>query len=227
VGKRYRDLSDSQANAEALARRSAPYSAASDMSARIAWDYRNREPADLREAVYMVQKAYADEVPDKLHDGPDAIGEGGTPRMTARAEGYIFGSGDSDDAPIRSCVCHQLLKCKEHPSGGWDHYHSQHEDMCPRNPQNQELVGYYHTPFRAALGRMQRGAEAERKRAAIVSHVTIGQQGPQEAAITEGVPAWCAKLVAEDALRMFLRGLSDMKLHIPRPDLGQEATTAA
>lgn len=195
--KRYRGLSDSQANAEALARRSAPYSAAADMSARIAWDFRNREPRDLREAVHLVRKAYADEVPDKLHEGYDSIGEGGTPKMTAKAEGYIFGSGDSDDA-------------------GRDAETGQ-----------RDLVGYYHTPFRAALCRMQHGADAERHRAAIVSHVTIGQQGPQEAAIAEGVPVWCAKLVAEDALRMFLRGLSDMKIHVPRPDLGQEATTAA
>jgi hypothetical protein len=197
VTKRYRNISDSQANAEALYRRDHSFTEASAQSVRVAWDYRNREPRDLREAVHLVRKAYADEVPDKLHDGPDAIGEGGTPRMTARAEGYIFGSGDSDDA-------------------GRDAETGQ-----------RDLVGYFHTPFRAALCRMQHGPEPERKRAAIVSHVTIGQQGPQEAAIAEGVPSWCAKLVAEDALRMFLRGLSDMKLHIPRPDVLQETTTAA
>ena len=55
------------------------------------------------------------------------------------------------------------------------------------------------------------------KRAAIVSHVTIGSQGPVQAAIREGVPNWCAKLVAEDVLRSFLRRLSDLKL-IPQQE---------
>jgi len=169
--------SDAQANAEALARRSAPYTAASDTSVRIAWDWRNRQPRDLREAVRMCRAAYADEVPTKLHE--TAIGEGGTPRMTARAEGYIFGSESSDDAP--------------------------------RNPESGERdpIGYYHTPFRATLAQMP-----DRHRAAIVSHVTIGSQGPQEAAIAEGVPAWCAKEVAENALRSFLHAMSDVRIHV-------------
>ena len=79
-----------------------------------------------------------------------------------------------------------------------------------------DAVSWYHSPFRAHLDAMARGNEAERKRAAVVSHVTIGSQGPQEAAIKEGVPTWCAKLVAEDALRSFLRGLSDLKLNMRR-----------
>lgn len=196
--KRYRGISDAQANAEALARRSAPYAAASSMSFEVAWDYTRREPTDLREAVRMVRKAYADEVPTKLHEGYASIGEGGTPKMTERAEGYLFGSATSSDAG--------------------------------RDPETGEpdLVSYYHSPFRAALARMERGDEATRKRAAIVSHVTIGQQGPQEAAIAEDVPSWCAKVVAEDALRAFLRGLTDIKVDIRRrADTLPEGATAA
>ena len=132
----------------------------------------------------MARKAYADEVPTKLHDSD--IGEDGTPRMSARAEGYIFGSPYTSDA--RS------------------------------TPEDPVMVSYYLAPFRATLADMERGDESSRKRAAIVSHVTIGSQGPREAAEAEGVPSWCAKLVAFDALAAFLRRLTDVKL-----DIGKEA----
>ena len=127
VSKRrpYIGPSDAQANAEALARRGSPYGTASEGSIRVAWDFRNREPRDLREAVRLCRRAYADEIPVKLHDGPDAIGEGGTPRFSSRAEGYLFGSPGADDAG--------------------------------RNAETGErdLVGYFHSPFRAALERMR------------------------------------------------------------------------
>lgn len=181
--------SEAQSNAEALRWRDAPFTATSDASFRVAWDWHRREPADLREALHMVRKAYSDEVPTKLHEGPDSIGEGGTPKMTTRAEGYLFGS----------------------PSSGSD---------------RDDAIGWYHAPFRAQLDAMQHATmpngdadEACRKRAAIVSHVTIGSQGPQEAAIKEGIPAWAAKDVAEAALRSFLRGLTDLKLNARRQEV--------
>ena len=178
--KPYFGPSDSQANAEALRWRDAPFTAASDVSFRVKWDYHRREPRDLREAVSMARRAYADEVPSELHEkGEDGIGPDGTPKWTAKANGYIFGDTDGSDRKDAS-----------------------------------EMVSYYHAPFRAKLAEMEAGDEASRKRAAIVSHVTIGSQGPQEAAIKESVPSWCAKLVAEDALRAFLRGMTDMKLHV-------------
>ena len=179
--------SDSQANAEALARRGLPFAEEHRTSVTTAWDYRRREPADLREAVHMVRKAYQDEVPTKLHEGYDSIGDGGTPKFTARAEGYIFGDPRSDDA------------ARDVETG------------------EREAIGYYHTPFRATLARLEYGPEAQRKRAAIVAHIAIGQQGPADAAMVEGVPAWCAKLVAEDALRCFLRQMSDMRVRSSVP----------
>ena len=185
--KPYIGPSDSQANAEALRWRDAPFTAASDASFRVKWDYHRREPRDLREAVSMVRRAYADEVPAKLHKGPDnAEGLYGAPGLTPQAEGYIFGGAQGSD--------------RKDPS---------------------EMVSYYHAPFRAKLAELELAILPNgdpdvscRKRAAIVSHVTIGAQGPQEAAIKEGVPSWCAKLVAEDALRAFLRGMTDLKLHV-------------
>lgn len=188
-----RDLSDSQANAEALARRDHSWTDASDQSFRWQWDAHRRDPRDLHEAVDRVRRAYADEVPDKLHDGPDAIGDDGTPRMSAKAVGYIFGDPQADDA-------------------GRDAETGQ-----------RDLSGWHFTPFRAELARLGGGSESERKRAAIVSHVTLGSMGPQRAAVAEGVPRWCAKDVAETALRSFLRSMTDLKLHPPRR---QEADNA-
>ena len=94
--KRYRGWSDSQANAEALARRSSPYTEASRLSATIAWDATKRGPRDLRHAVELVRRAYRDEVPTKLHES--GLADDGTPAMTAKAEAYIFGSPSWTDA---------------------------------------------------------------------------------------------------------------------------------
>jgi hypothetical protein len=179
---RHRGISDAQANAEALARRETPHLEASKASIAVAWDFRERQPSNLREAVHFVRVAYADEVPAKLHDGPDAIGEGGTPRMSARAEGYLFGRADASDGR-RDPVTGEL-----------------------------ELVSFYHAPFRATLDRLSRGNATDRRIARIVAHITIGQRAPIDAATEEGAHRLDALLVAETALRAFLRQLTDVKI---------------
>ena len=182
--KKYnRGISEAQSNALALERRSAPYSESSGQSFTVAWNYHNREPKDLREAVRMVRAAYADEVPGRMHNRD--IADDGTPRMTPQAEGYIFGSDTSG---------------------------------TERRVEGEPLpaLDYYRTPFRAALEHLRRSSP---KRAAIISHVTIGSQSPIQAAIAEGVPAWCAGDVAEPTLRAFLRNLSDVKLHLPKEEV--------
>jgi hypothetical protein len=206
------------------------------VSFRTRWDYHRREPQDLREAVRMVRRAYADEVPPKLHEGYDSIGPDGTPKMTAKAEGYIFGSAQGSDATSGKCNCpyeagvRRMLYNTRTMKQAEDALASvadvQHADDCPANPRNAPLVSYYHAPFRAKLDEWQRGDEGSRKRAAIISHVTIGQQGPREAAITEGVPSWCAKTVAEDAIRAFLRSMTDLKLHIQNRHAEMAGTAA-
>jgi len=182
----YRGPSEAQSNAEALSRRDTPYSGASGVSFRVQWDFHRREPENLWDAVRMVRRAYSDEVPTKLHEGYDSIGEGGTPKMTAKAEGYLFGRAQASDAK--------------------------------RNPETGEsdAVSYYHAPFRAALDWMSQGDETSRKRAAIVGHVAIGSQQPRAAAVAEGVPSWCARIVAEDSIRQFLRILSDLKVNLTK-----------
>lgn len=134
----------------------------------------------------MVRRAYSDEVPQKMHDGPNAIGDDGTPRMAAKAVGYIFGPEDRNDAG--------------------------------RNVETgqRDLIGWYYAPFRALLRKWSGGNDAARKRAAIVRHVAIGSQEGVSAAITEGVPSWCAYLVAEHTLREFCRNLTDFNLHPPK-----------
>ena len=196
MSRTYRGPSEAQANAEALARRGSPWYGDNHASVSVAWDYRRREPTDLRDAVRQCRRAYADEIPVKLHDGPDAIGPDGTPRFAARAEGYIFGSPGSSDAK------------RDPETGEWD------------------AVSYYHAPFRATLDAMGRGSEADRRRGRIVSHVTIGQQGPVDAATAEGAHPLDAKLVAWDALRCFLSQLSDVKVDTSGI-ASQEGVTAA
>lgn len=77
----------------------------------------------------------------------------------------------------------------------------------------------YLTPFRRALAAMDGAAsEGARRRAYIVGHIVIGDSGPAEAAMIEGVPEWCAKEVAERALRIFWRRLSDVRLDLRRTE---------
>jgi len=154
-------LSDAQANAEALARRDGPYAAENRLTTRRAFDWRNREPRDLREAVRLVRAAYSDEIPGRMAEGSDTYNLDGSPRFAPETAAYIF----------------------EGSAG----------------------------PFGRLLAHLERGSEHERKRAAIVRHVTIGSQSPWTAAVAEAVPGWCALLVAEDELRGFLRQLSSQR----------------
>ena len=197
MSKAYRGKSDSQANAEALARRTAPYAGAYYTSTSLAFDWRKRQPSSLRDAVDLVRRHYADEVPTKLHEGYDSIGEGGTPKMTARAEGYLFGNPGADDAA-------------RDPETG-----------------ERDMLGYYFTPFRAHLASWQRGDELARTRAAIVSHITIGSQGAVDAAIAEGAHPLDAKRTATDALTAFLHGLSDIRVHVRDDEHMDVGVTAA
>lgn len=179
-----RGPSEAQSNAEALSRRGREFAAENQTSAGIAYDYRRRQPRDLREAERMVRRAYADEVPTKLHSGTD-LADDGTPAMTNRATSYIFGNAQQTDA------------------GRGD----------------GEFLSYYLAPFRATLSAMQTArAESTRRHAAIVSHVTIGGQDPEPAAEAEGVPSWCSRRIAFDALCSFLRQLSDVRVDA-RPEV--------
>ena len=199
-----RGISESQsaANAEALIRRGLPYSGEFRATTTVAWDWRQRVGPNtpLRELVRMAQRACAEEIPTKLHSGTE-LAPDGTPAMTPKAEAFIFG-GDSwtDAGPVR-------CNCASEP----------HADDCPANPLNRPAISYYQTPFRAALESASRGDEKGRLYAQIVQSVTVGGQGPQEAALQAGVSPRCvAKDVAEDALRWILSHLTDIRVDSPR-----------
>lgn len=182
-----RGPSEAQSNAEALSRRGREFATENQTSAGIAYDYRRRQPSDLREAVRMARRAYADEIPTKLHSGTE-LADDGTPAMTNRATSYIFGNAQQTDAAR----------------------------------DDGEFLTYYTAPFRATLAGMQAArAESSRKHAAIVGHITIGGQDPEPAAEAEGVPSWCSRRIAFDALCSFLRQLSDVRV-----DARQEANAA-
>lgn len=172
---RRRWKSDAQANAEALARRSATYA---DEHA-VSWDVKfdRRPPDNLRELVHTLRRAYADEVPTRLHTAD--VDGGGTPAFAPEFARYLFGSDFATDQA------------------------------------DEGASEVYLTPFRRCLAAMDAaGDEATRRRAYIVAHVTVGDSGPVEAAMIEGVPEWCAKLVAQDALSVFWRRLSDVRLDL-------------
>lgn len=185
---RYQGPSESEINARALARRGSPYTAASDVSFRVRWDFHRREPVDLRDAVRAVRRMYSDEVPTKLHDGPDAIGIDGTPRMTARAVGYIFGDLEGDDS--------MNSKTGERDMTGW--YHSPFRanlSVMARGTDTQRLYATI-----------------------VQSITIGGQDPRQAALVAGVRPEAIAKGVALMALRAFLRSMTDLKLHTPRED---------
>ena len=234
-----RGISESQsmANAEALARRGLPYSGEFRVTTAVAWDWRARVGPNtpLRELVRLAQRACADEVPTKLHDATN-LAPDGTPKMTAKAEAFIFGGDSWTDAGATRCVC-AARRTNGDASPDTPTTSGQarpveqaalsvdpalrgrivHADDCPANAQNRPAISYYQTPFRAALEKANSGDEKGRLYAAIVQSVTIGGQGPQEAALQAGVAPRCvAKDVAEDALRWILSVLTDVRVDTPR-----------
>jgi hypothetical protein len=175
----YLGPSDAQANADALARRSATYADEHARSWEVRFDRPSHEPRDLRELVRCLRRAYADEVPGRLHTSQ--VDGGGTPAYAPEFARYLYGSEFATDQG------------------------------------DGATTETYLTPFRRALASMDTSEdEGTRKRAWIVSHVVLGGAGPAESAILEGVPSWCAKDVAERALAVFWRRLSDVRLDLYR-----------
>ena len=245
VTRKYnRGISEAQSNAEALARRGMPYSGEFRATTAVAWDWRARVGPNvpLRELVRMAQRACAEEVPTKLHDATN-LAQDGTPKMTAKAEAFIFGGDSWTDAGRAKCAgeatCREFQTHEQDCPVAWSDVDPepekgypwlqqnvkprfacpcrwQHHETCPANAQNRPAISYYQTPFRAALEKANSGDEKGRLYAAIVQGITIGGQGPQEAALQAGVAPRCvAKDVAEDALRWILAHLTDVRVDSP------------
>ena len=98
----------SEAQSVALAMREAPYTEAHRNSYVLKME-RTDPPEDLRAVIHQLRKAYADEVPGRMHKHETS--EGGTPEWTAGFARYITGSDmatDKDDdtyqTPFRAAL---------------------------------------------------------------------------------------------------------------------------
>jgi hypothetical protein len=138
---------------------------------------RRAAPRDLRDLVRQLRRAYADEVPTRIHvHQTDA---GGDPAWSPEFTRYLVAS-----------------------------------DGATERDDN-----VYLTPFRAALAAMRRSSDPTTlNRAVLVARVVLSDHAPAEAAISMGVPDWCAKTVAADALRVFWDRLSDVRLDLHRTE---------
>lgn len=204
----YRRMSDAELNARAVANRGRTYAAEHAASMSIAWQRTSHRGKALRDLVRLVRRAASDEVPLRLHEAPEHVDAGGAPEMTPAFVQYL-------DAP-------QATTERAHPFAG-EGRACDRCDVLAEFHEEPALLAEFRTPYRAALSHLaSAGDETSRKRAAIVSAVA-GGQGPAEAAIAAGVPAWCAKVVAADALVVFCDRLSDLRLRL---SAGQGETAA-
>jgi hypothetical protein len=90
-----------QTLAHARRLRDAPFTIEFERSVAVAWNVREREPRDLRQAVRFVRAAWINETPIRLTEGFESVGPDGNPRFHPEAERFIFGPPDDleDDEP--------------------------------------------------------------------------------------------------------------------------------
>src|SRR6478672_2673864 len=100
--------SEAQANAETLERRGRTYADPNTASIRINWHWEKRQPRSLRDAADMLRRAYADEVPTRLHERD--LADDGTPKMTPAAEGFIFGHEAAGTEPAERDAAGNLIR---------------------------------------------------------------------------------------------------------------------
>ena len=107
-------ISEAQANAEALARRSATYADEHAASWKVRFD-RGGTPPDLRALVNMVRTAYADEVPTRLHvHQTDA---GGDPAWSPEFTRYLTDSDYATDDDVYRTAFRRCLAAMSRSDG--------------------------------------------------------------------------------------------------------------
>jgi hypothetical protein len=101
--------SDSQANAEALARRSATYADENARSWQVQFDRPTHEPKSTSGYIHELRDAYEAECPTRLHRHD--VDAGGTPAFTAAFEAWLWGSPfriepdtGTYNTPLRACL---------------------------------------------------------------------------------------------------------------------------
>jgi len=87
--------SDAQANAEALARRSSTYADEHAASWQVRFNRPSHERRSLRDLVRDLRRAYADEVPSRMH--VHDVDGGGTPALSPEFKAYLYGSDTATD----------------------------------------------------------------------------------------------------------------------------------
>lgn len=96
-------LSDAQANAEALARRSAPYGAQHAMSERHENDRVSARPTSKRSLLRWAQRLARLDGPLRMH-GRDVAGDG-APQMTGETRGYLGMTGGDGPTDWLNVAC--------------------------------------------------------------------------------------------------------------------------
>ena len=103
---RRRWKSDSQANAEALSRRSATYADENAASLSVKFDRKRYRPRGLRDYVHQLRRAYSDEVPARIH--VHQTDDGGTPAWAPEFSRYLTAPADAGaevfDTPFRAAL---------------------------------------------------------------------------------------------------------------------------
>lgn len=95
MSRRYK--SDAQANAEAMIRRELPYSEPHEASWTARFGGIDR-PMTTKVLIAELLRCLGEQTPDRLHEGPDHIDEGGVPAMTGAFLGYLASSDTSSNA---------------------------------------------------------------------------------------------------------------------------------
>lgn len=190
MSKQLTRISEAQANAEALARRSTTYADEHAASWRLRFGRPSHEMS-TRQLVAELLDAYAAEVPTRLHEGPDHIDEGGVPAMTGAFLGYL-GSGATGTVTREPKV------------------DSQGRDLNP------VILGEYRKPVQAALEGMRRSRGKVAWWGRIAERVILGSEHPVMAARAEGSHEHEAVRTANEALAECRRRITPDKMALPR-----------
>lgn len=184
--------SEAQINAEALARRSATFADDHAKSWETRFGGRDR-PMTTKALVASLASMLAEEVPTKLHEAPDHIGEGGVPVMTAAFQAYLDGNA--------------MATVNRDPKTD-----SQGRELRP------VIVGEFVKPVQAAIEGMKRCEGRTAWWGRIAERVVMSSERPVLAALAEGSHQYEAIRTANEALSELYRRVTPDKMALARSE---------
>ena len=197
-------VSEAQANAEALARRSAPYGEANRRTIDAAFGgVAIRSRGSLRDLVRPLLHEYAAEVPGKTTDGPDQLDAGGAPRFSAEFAAWLEASPtatDPGDPEFRTSP-----DTRDRIASG---------ELAP-----DAIDGFYRWPIRAALYGMIHSVNPKISRLGRIVAAIIAGDDAMSAAVAQGAHPDDAEHTARRALVTFAQRKGAMKLRIPKQEV--------